>query len=238
VQGDANDLKYRLGFFVEEGEPGSYRLVTPFELSSDEFAELGRSVEAVAKTGLPFHYRVMESNYRTMLNSFEFVTKSIALGRQHSTMHPRDQTFTASASVVNWLTAVRLFLDHAETDLKRRFGASSREYDRFKAATQAAYDDDSSCGYRFTYRFRNYVQHCGLPITSVNSTAADGPATTTRVVTLLLDRDELLAGFDGWGPVKTDVLGLDAQFLWCLSQRAPCAGCGPYTTSFSRLIWK
>ena len=37
--------------------------------------------------------------------------------------------------VVNWLSSVRLYLDHMETDLKRRFARDSPEIERFKEIT-------------------------------------------------------------------------------------------------------
>ena len=115
-------------------------------------------------------------------------------------------------STVNWLTSTRLFLDHTETDLKRRFGKASAEVQRFKTATASAFD--TKVGYRFSYKFRNYVQHCGLPLSQIDLSPPD-PATPTRAVqsvALLVNRDELLSSYNEWGIVKRDLEAMPPRF--------------------------
>lgn len=112
----------------------------------------------------------------------------------------------ANLHALNVLSSVRTFLDHTETAFKRRYGKTSPELDRFKKACSNAYD--SSFSYRFTYRLRNYAQHCGLPIQEVrfDSQLTDRAAmSVAHRVALLSDRDRLLAGFDGWGPVGKEL---------------------------------
>src|SRR6476646_1442100 len=91
-------------------------------------------------------------------------------------------------ATVNWLSAMRMFLDHQETDLTRRFGKLSPEFVAFKTATSAAYD--SEVGYRFAYQLRNYVQHCGLPLGHVDVRRSGNPL-MKKTATLLLNRQVL-----------------------------------------------
>ena len=64
--------------------------------------------------------------------------------------------------ILNYLSAIRTFLDHSETNLKRRYGMKSERFKRFKKACFEAYD--SKFSYRFLYALRNYAQHCGMPL--------------------------------------------------------------------------
>jgi hypothetical protein len=115
-------------------------------------------------------------------------------------------------NVVNWLAAFRLYLDHSETILKRMYGGESQQWISFKQACSDAYD--SLVGYRFVYKFRNYVQHCGLPIDTFRVSAAtpDRVADGQRLVAILLQRKQLLSNYREWGPVKADLRGFEEEF--------------------------
>ena len=111
--------------------------------------------------------------------------------------------FSANHRLLNFLSTMRLFLDHTETRLKRRYGTDSPPLQAFKARTATAYD--GVFGYRFLYRLRNYGQHCAVPIghVQVESHLVNPPNPTLkeRRVTLGFDTSELLAyGGDTWGP--------------------------------------
>jgi len=67
-----------------------------------------------------------------------------------------------TARLLNFLSAFRLFLDHSETRLKRQYGHDSDIVATFKKACTQSYD--SVFAYRFLYKLRNYVQHCGLRV--------------------------------------------------------------------------
>ena len=97
------------------------------------------------------------------------------------------------SQIINWLTSFRLHLDYAETRVKRQYGKTSDQVKAFKAQTHQAFD--SSIGYRFISKFRNYVQHCGPPITSVsvglNSNQHQNPF-IKQTATFLIGRDAIL----------------------------------------------
>ena len=60
---------------------------------------------------------------------------------------------------------MRMFLDQSEAELKRQEKLDGIDrFSAWKTACSSEYDDFFA--YRFLYRFRNFVQHVGLPISS------------------------------------------------------------------------
>lgn len=203
---DTADIRYSLGVV---GVPTSFHLVD--DISAEEYQRLSDAITTLTRLDAGFHYKLVERNYLDLESIHQFVTITLSLGREFATPDHRQLGEAIMTSVVNWLTAMRLFLDHEETDLKRRFGKDSTQVARFKAATAAAYD--GRVGYRFAYRFRNFVQHCGLPLSRIEI----GPVTQTgtrakQAIDLVLDRDELLSAYGEWGPVKADLNAMLPQF--------------------------
>ena len=113
-------------------------------------------------------------------------------------------------ALFEWLQAVRAFLDHTETRLKRRYGKDSDEVRRFKEATSQMFD--AFFAYRFLYKLRN-AQHVDFaPIGIVlTETLEDGHRVTKP--SARFRRDELLAGFSEWGPVKLELEQFSEEFF-------------------------
>jgi|GEM_PF-1703835 len=108
--------------------------------------------------------------------------------------------------LLNFLTSARLYLDHTETRLKKRYGAESEQFKKFKLATSSAYDE--LFAYRFFYKLRNYVQHCGMAIniTSDFSSSKNIPGRVDiHKMRIEFDPQELLDNYNDWGPVKKDL---------------------------------
>lgn len=122
--------------------------------------------------------------------------------------------------LLEFLTAVRAYLDHWETYLKREYGKGSPEVIRFKQATKKEYD--GVFAYRFIYELRNYTQHCEMPISSFNAKISKNEQ---RSLEIFLNRDKLLNGFE-WKtivrnelekyPDKIELMGLLEEILRCL----------------------
>lgn len=101
--------------------------------------------------------------------------------------------------ILNFLSSVRTFLDHSETNLKRRYGPDSERL-KFQDACSNAFD--SSFSYRFLYRLRNYVQHCGMPLGALSLHSKESPPFSKKVyhsLAIEFTRDELLSKYDNWG---------------------------------------
>jgi hypothetical protein len=113
--------------------------------------------------------------------------------------------------ILNFLSAVRTYLDHTETRLKREKSKYPEEIKFFEVITSYAYDNNFS--YRFLYNLRNYAQHCGLPSGNISIKSYEN--TTGEVInslTILLVRDQLLEKFDGWKAVRKEIAIRDEHF--------------------------
>ncbi|MEX0748075.1 MAG: hypothetical protein WD275_08760 [Rhodothermales bacterium] len=117
--------------------------------------------------------------------------------------------------LLNLLTSCKMLVDHAETRFKRTYGEDSEPFRQLERAKHAAYD--SEFAYRFSYRLRNYVQHCGMPAVgptkeSVNPTGKLNLLTFTRLA-LAFDPEQLLADFNYWKHVEKDLEARNGQRL-------------------------
>lgn len=102
--------------------------------------------------------------------------------------------------VNNYLSAFRMFIDHSDVKIGRRFKKDSKEYKMFISMANKAYDNNFS--YRFAYKLRNFCQHCGLPITGFE---IEGIEKGSKFMFSFV-RDYLLTEYDSWGPrVKEDL---------------------------------
>lgn len=112
-------------------------------------------------------------------------------------------------AMFEWLQAIRAFLDHTETRIKRRYGEASAEFKRFDEATSAMYD--SFFAYRFIYRLRN-AQHVDFAAIAfvLSEKFKDGQLET--VGSAKFRRDELLRSFSKWGPVKAELEQFPEEF--------------------------
>lgn len=181
-------------------------------LSEDEFASYHESASAVASLSSQFTFGLVSRNYHDLKNLLQYLGIVIATGRAIGTIDTIRVAEPVMGQIVNWLTSVRLYLDHTETHLKRTYGDSSAEWASFSRSCAEAYDNHF--GYRFVYRFRNYVQHCGLPVSSITVSRPERTRSPHHIqdAVFLLDRNALLAAFDGWGPVKADLQGMTERF--------------------------
>ena len=202
--------KYSLGVIAEKTGGSEWKMLV--DISASEYEEIVSALVALARLEPPFYAGLVERNYRDLQALYQFVTITLSVGREFASPNRKQLANSVATSIVNWLTAMRLFLDHEETELKRRFGKQSAEAEAFTAATAKAFDADEP-GYRFASKFRNYVQHCGVPLSSLDFVRVPGSNPRAKQsVRLLVDRDELLAEFDGWGPVKKDLQAFPPKF--------------------------
>ena len=68
--------------------------------------------------------------------------------------------------LLNILSSFKALLDHLETRITRNYGKDSKEYDQLKSAY--SYEFDNVFSYAFSYKLRNYIQHCGMPKITFN----------------------------------------------------------------------
>src|ERR1035438_1345705 len=155
-----------------------------------------------------FTIELVERNLQSYWNIQKYVGRLLVLGRDFGIPDRLNLSSDLMVQVINWLTSFRLFLDHAETYLKRRHGKQSAQYLRFKSETSTIYD--GSVGYRFIYQFRNYVLHCGAPFSNVTIGRGDEQF-AERFVSFTLKRDQLLRDFN-WKTATEDLEGMAESF--------------------------
>lgn len=135
--------------------------------------------------------------------------------RDMPTHKSRDAGMTLAVSaVMNFLTAMRMYVDQTERDLKHRDQDDDGvRFDVWRSVCAAEYDDHFA--YRFLYRFRNYVLHRGLPISDAAVTkTAPSPESPTAfdppIIRVFLGESpqSLIEQYDGWSAVKSDLASL------------------------------
>jgi hypothetical protein len=110
---------------------------------------------------------------------------------------------TLNQRCLNFLTAMRTYLDHVETRLKRSYGDDSAQIQEFKRVTASEFDGHFA--YRFVSKLRNYTQHCGMPLGRILANSALPTPTPTEKEQHCIDfyftRDDLLRNFSSWGGI-------------------------------------
>lgn len=105
--------------------------------------------------------------------------------------------------LLNILSSFKALLDHLETRITRNYGKDSKEYNQLKSAY--SYEFDNVFSYAFSYKLRNYIQHCGMPKITFNINTTIDHEITNQIEFLLkldLHRDDLLSSYDSWTTVK------------------------------------
>jgi hypothetical protein len=159
------------------------------ELFQDEFDALQEANTALGRYRQQVSFlNLVHWNFEDYIGCQEKLLIA-GIGRSEPALRAPD--LDLNRRLMNLLSAARTFLDHTETDLKRRFGADSERYTRFETLTHKLYD--SFFSYRFLYEFRNFVQHCGLPLDSISHTSTHN----SRTLSATVSRVRLLRDF-GW----------------------------------------
>ena len=151
-------------------------------------------------------FGVLSQNYRTF-NELE----QEALTRAASAALDEALRTSIVTAVVNYLTTMRMFLDHSEADLRRRDAQDGgNRFGTWKIVCSAEYDD--YFGYRFLYRFRNYIQHVGLPLSILTvSSSLNDDGRVVGSVFLGESPHHLVEEFDGWSKVGAELEALSTE---------------------------
>lgn len=203
---------YYLGVVVPTVNPASDRYTfvprahfdTTFPLESAEFEAIRSANQEVARHRDRLMFLdVVQWNLEDYLSLEQHL---LLEGFDRGRNPLRTAQLDMNRRIMNLLSSIRSYLDHTETDLKRRFGETSDRYQRFKTLTARLYDAQFS--YRFIYRFRNFVQHCGLPLDKFNHRASP----RSRSLHVAVSRSRLLSGFD-WGSLRAEIENLPEEVV-------------------------
>ena len=201
------------------------------KLSDDEFQRLSAANELFRRILGQMTWSVLQHNYMRFVLLEQQLRQDITSRTTTKPLPTDGFQIAIVASIVNFLAAMRMFLDQVQTELKRLDGTDNgRRFSAWKSVCSSEYDDYFA--YRFLYRFRNYVLHVGLPLSacdiSVSLKDADelkrraisGEPLTDNlgdspevVVQILLGESpsDLLKNYDEWSTVKTDIESLTTE---------------------------
>ena len=156
-------------------------------------------------------FSVLMTNYRSYVLVEQGALASAASANAIERMSPEAMRNGIVTSVVNFLTSMRMFLDHTEAELKRRDTEDgSDRFTSWKAVCRAEYDDYFA--YRFLYRFRNYIQHVGLPLSSMSiHSSLDDTGEVTGAVFIGESPHRLLEDYNGWSTVAAELQALSGD---------------------------
>jgi len=115
--------------------------------------------------------------------------------------------------IVNYLTSGRMFTDHIEANIKSNYGEESEQWKIFKGICNKVYDENFS--YRFIYKLRDFVQHCGLPIDHIKCSSKVVNLQTREEkhsLQINFDRDSLLQKRSFWEKIYQEMCELPKVF--------------------------
>lgn len=181
-------------------------------LSKDEYERHVLSIIKLTKQSMEQQlYSIVELNYQDFNRQLqEYVKDDFELALNHP--EAMEMVFlNLNRLLLNYLSAVKTYIDHTETRLSRTYGKESAEFKLFKSEIKKAFDDHFE--YKFLYYLRNYAQHCGLPSGAVHTNSkGDENGNTINTLSLLFDRDNLLASFKDWRHVEKELSEMNEHF--------------------------
>lgn len=205
-------LIHRVGV-IGPGEPGkttvSFNAV--HKLDDKEYESYKNAVNELRAWATSDAYLLIRYSYQSLQQT---VRRCAILYSQTPTpSNPHSVKLAINADFLNLLSHARLYLDHAETQLKRaKHGKKDEELAEFKRVT--AHEYDSVFAYRFCYRLRNYALHCGFPITgfSAHSGFVEGTQEQEHSFEATFSTKVLLENFSEWGAqVKAELTAMPDQ---------------------------
>lgn len=153
-------------------------------------------------------------NYESLMELLNETVMKVAEEPSFMGSYPfKNFPFLLNTRILNYMMSVKTLLDHMETSINRRYGGASTELVEFKLLT--ANEFDSKFSYRFMYKLRNFVQHCGMPPLSYTISKSLDETSSTIITELIVYfmRDELIRDFSKWGAqVKADLTQMDESF--------------------------
>ena len=182
-------------------------------LSSTEYEKYRKAVSSLRQIKDKLNlFQLVYSNFRDYNLTLEHLLKDYYECPTMEWNRMDEMSLEINKGLSNYLSSIKMFLDHSEANLKRRYGKESSRFKEFKSACSDAYDNTFS--YKFLYNLRNYIQHCGMPLSSLTIASGildDEPDKVYYVLELKLNRDVLLKNFK-WKKLKPHIKALPTEF--------------------------
>ena len=200
-------------------------------LSDDEFERLSAANELFRRILGQTTWSVVQYNYSCFVLLEQQLRENVAARSTAAPIHADTIQVPIVASIVNFLTAMRMFLDQSELVLKRLDKADGGgRFRTWKTVCSSEYEDYFA--YRFLYKFRNYVLHVSLPLSTWNisisleqseklvrlSLSGESPLdhvgdSDGLTVQILLGESpsDLIKNYDDWSTVKAELESLTTE---------------------------
>jgi hypothetical protein len=184
-------------------------------LSDSEYEEYGKAVARLLRFSSDQQlFTIVRLNYGDFLRLLDHYFSEYTQNPQMDWSRVEMTVLNINRHLINFLSAVRMFLDHSETNLKELYGRDSEKARRFENACSDAYDNSFS--YRFLYKLRNYAQHCGTPLGQVelgSKLVGTHPDVVQHLFAIRFSRDELLKRYKLWGKsLAEEIRNLPSKF--------------------------
>jgi hypothetical protein len=204
----------RFGYFFPKPD-GSFDITVNATQAPPEVLQELEEITAVIFYLQPIllAWTIVNRNHSELLNSVEQFNMRLSNSRLENTL-PMATLMDGMAEIGqrlgNYLSAATAFLSQTEVRIAHVRGSSQR--DLWKSERQAAHL--GSFAYRFLYALRNFNQHFGIPISTLDVhgtrkavSEAMRVSATPRIV-----RDGLLAEEFNWKSVRAEIEGQSERF--------------------------
>jgi len=149
-------------------------------------------------------YEICDKNYQSILSYHVAIKDDFPLNRHRDHEYMEEALQEMNRLLINYLSSFKTFIDHLTTRYTRLQRQGHSFLDDFKKLTAACYDGNFS--YRLLSKLRDYVQHCGLPLESIDiSEYPDQKSEVVIKVSITIDRDNLISRYKKWGNVRSDL---------------------------------
>ena len=148
-------------------------------------------------------YKMVSKNYQSVIDLI--AAYEIKIMTNSSSKFIDEMMIELNYCMLNFLTVFRAFLDHHETRIKQKYGKNSQELSQFKK--YCSYEFDNNAAYRFFYKYRDFCQHCGMPVSIITTRLTQTDTGEERnVLEILTNKERLLNDADYLGRhVKKDI---------------------------------
>ena len=181
------------------------------QLTTDESTRLRDANDLLRTLVGRVSFSVLRQNYLYFVALERQLTAEVSSSQPSSGVHPEATQVLLTTVTLNYLSSMRMSLDHAAKELKQRDRLDDgNRLDVWKEACSSEYDHYFA--YRFLYRYRSYIQHRGLPLTmSEISGYRDDDGNVVGRLVLSESPQQLVENYDKWSTVEDELVSLTTE---------------------------
>ncbi len=199
-----NTNDYMLGCYLKPGpKHHEFELIRP--ITSSDMDTINISMKKLGDfVSFCTLYEICDKNYQSILLYHTAIKDNFPLNRHRSYEYMEEAIQEMNRLLLNYLSSSKTFIDQLTTRYTRLQQQGQSFLDDFKKLTAACYEGNFP--YRFFSKLRDYVQHCGLPLGSMNiSEYPDRKGNVVIEVLISMNRDDLISSYKKWRKVKPDL---------------------------------